>query len=200
MYRSLERFAFALLLLVPAVALADQVTCESSDGKRNECALDTRGDARLVSQLSKSPCTEGVSWGVGRHSIWVSDGCRGVFAADDRHDDSDGRSRGRDDHPRGGGHGRDDDRYDDRGRGRDDDSDGRRRDDDSDNLPRQVTCESNDKRQVECGMNTRGNVRVVRQLSKTACVEGSNWGLSRHAVWVKDGCRAVFAVDDRGSR
>jgi hypothetical protein len=60
-----------------------------------------------------------------------------------------------------------------------------------------VTCESKDNRQVECAMNTRGDVRVVRQLSKTACVEGRTWGLSRHSVWVKDGCRAVFGHSDR---
>ncbi len=197
MYRWLERTAFALLLLGPAVTLAEQVTCESSDGRQKECALDTRGDVRLVRQLSKSSCTEGVSWGYSRHSVWVSDGCRGIFAAEGRNDDSDDRSRGRDDSPRSvHGSGRDEDDHS-RGRGRDDDGAGRRRDDDSDNLPRQVTCESKDNRQVECAMNTRGDVRLVRQLSKTACVEGRTWGLSRHSVWVKDGCRAVFGLSDR---
>jgi hypothetical protein len=203
MYGWLKTTVFALVLLGPAVALADQVTCESTDGKQKECDMNTRGDVRLVRQLSKSACTEGVSWGLNRHSVWVSNGCRGVFASDDRGGDSDGRSRGGDDYPRGGGHGggRDDDhdrgrgRDDDgRGRGRDDGGDRRGRDDDSDNLPREVTCESNDKRQVECPMNTRGEVRVIRQLSKTACVEGVSWGLSRHSVWVKDGCRAVFGL------
>jgi len=194
MYGWLKRTVFALVLLGPAVALADQVTCESTDGKQKECEMNTRGDVRLVRQLSKSACTEGVSWGLNRHSIWVSNGCRGVFASDDRGGDSDGRSRGHDDSPRGGGDGRRDDDHD-RGRGHDDnDGDRRGRNDDSDNLPREVTCESNDKRQVECPMNTRGEVRVVRQLSKTACVEGVSWGLSRHSVWVKDGCRAVFGL------
>lgn len=41
-------------------------------------------------------------------------------------------------------------------------------------------------------MDTRGSVRVVRQLSHSPCTEGVSWGLSKHAVWVERGCRAVF--------
>ncbi|WP_442254113.1 DUF3011 domain-containing protein [Stenotrophomonas pavanii] len=59
-------------------------------------------------------------------------------------------------------------------------------------LPREVTCESTDEQQVSCDLNTRGNVEIVRQLSRTRCEEGKNWGLSRHSVWVNGGCRAVF--------
>ncbi|MBS0198828.1 MAG: DUF3011 domain-containing protein [Proteobacteria bacterium] len=63
-----------------------------------------------------------------------------------------------------------------------------------------VTCESRDSRQHECEMDTRGDVRVVRQLSNTQCVQGENWGLNRHSVWVKNGCRAIFRNFDRGWR
>jgi hypothetical protein len=56
----------------------------------------------------------------------------------------------------------------------------------------EVTCESVGKAQTECDMDTHGEVRLVRQLSRTECVEGRNWGLYHHSVWVKDGCRAVF--------
>jgi len=56
----------------------------------------------------------------------------------------------------------------------------------------QVTCESKGKARTECEMNTQGEVRVVKQLSKSACQEGVTWGLSKHAVWVENGCRAVF--------
>ncbi|BDU16750.1 DUF3011 domain-containing protein [Lysobacter auxotrophicus] len=59
-------------------------------------------------------------------------------------------------------------------------------------LPREVTCESRDHRQTECDMDTRGDVRMVRQLSDTRCEQGRNWGLNRHSIWVSDGCRAVF--------
>ena len=56
----------------------------------------------------------------------------------------------------------------------------------------EVTCESNGKEQAECAMDTHGDVRLVRQLSRTECVQNKNWGLYHHSVWVKDGCRAVF--------
>lgn len=59
-------------------------------------------------------------------------------------------------------------------------------------LPREVTCESQGNTLAGCNMDTRGDVELVRQLSRTECVEGRNWGLSRNSVWVKDGCRAVF--------
>jgi Protein of unknown function (DUF3011) len=186
-----------LLALLPAAALAEEVTCESQDGRQNECDLDTRGDVRLVRQLSKAPCREGDTWGVSRNSVWVREGCRGVFAADgrSRHDDDDDGYRG----------GRDDGRDDGRGRDgrRGDDDDDRRgggwdrgRDDHGSNLPDSVTCESQDNRQVECGMDTRGDVRLVRQLSRAPCQEGRSWGVSRNAVWVSNGCRGEFA---RGS-
>lgn len=63
----------------------------------------------------------------------------------------------------------------------------------------QVTCESVKGAQVECPMNTSGEIRMVRQLSKTACVEGQTWGLFKHSVWVKGGCRATFASSGPGS-
>lgn len=56
----------------------------------------------------------------------------------------------------------------------------------------QVTCESKGKARAECEMNTQGDVVLVRQLSKASCTEGTTWGLSKHAVWVEGGCRAVF--------
>lgn len=64
----------------------------------------------------------------------------------------------------------------------------------------EVTCASDGGRQVECEMETRGVVRMSRQLSRAPCVEGRSWGLSRHSVWVKDGCRAVFVNDSASSR
>jgi hypothetical protein len=66
-------------------------------------------------------------------------------------------------------------------------------------LADQVTCESIKGAQVECPMNTSGEVRLVRQISKTRCVEGQNWGLFKHSVWVKGGCRASFASSGPGS-
>jgi Protein of unknown function (DUF3011) len=66
-------------------------------------------------------------------------------------------------------------------------------------LPNQVRCESQDGRQKECDMNTSGNVRVTKQLSKSPCTYGQSWGLYKHSVWVKDGCRADFVNEGTGS-
>lgn len=65
---------------------------------------------------------------------------------------------------------------------------------------KEVTCESVGNEQTECDMDTHGEVRLVRQLSRTECVQNRNWGLYHHSVWVKDGCRAVFSNVPGGSR
>ncbi len=59
----------------------------------------------------------------------------------------------------------------------------------------QVTCESVGNGRQECEMDTRGNVRLDRQLSKTRCVEDQNWGYSKYGLWVDGGCRGVFVSD-----
>jgi len=61
------------------------------------------------------------------------------------------------------------------------------------NAARSVVCESVDQKQHECDMDTRGTVVVSRQLSRTRCVQGQNWDVNRHSIWVKDGCRAEFS-------
>lgn len=61
-----------------------------------------------------------------------------------------------------------------------------------------IRCESRDYRQVYCDIDARGGVRIVDQLSDTACVQGRTWGWDRRGVWVSGGCRADFAPD--GSR
>lgn len=61
-----------------------------------------------------------------------------------------------------------------------------------------VRCESRDYRQVYCDIDARGGVRIVDQLSDTACVQGRTWGWDRRGVWVSGGCRADFTAD--GSR
>lgn len=60
-----------------------------------------------------------------------------------------------------------------------------------------VRCESRDYRQVYCDVDTRGGVRIVNQLSDTACIEGRSWGWDRRGVWVSGGCRAEFALGGR---
>ena len=78
--RGIRLFVFSLSMLSTTAAFAQEVTCESQGSKRTECPMDTQGAVRLVKQLSNSPCTEGVSWGLSKHAVWVERGCRGVFA------------------------------------------------------------------------------------------------------------------------
>jgi hypothetical protein len=58
-------------------------------------------------------------------------------------------------------------------------------------------CESTDNRTRYCNADTRYGVEMVRQLSRSACIEGRTWGVSREGVWVSRGCRAEFAATDR---
>jgi len=60
-----------------------------------------------------------------------------------------------------------------------------------------IRCESNDNRQRVCNTGWR-RARLVRQLSKTQCIEGRNWGSGNGSVWVNNGCRAEFA-EGRGN-
>ncbi len=75
----------------------DIVRCESDDGRTRECRIDG-GRVLLERQLSRASCIEGRSWGYGRGSVWVSQGCRADFRVvgwgGDRHDRDDGYGQG----------------------------------------------------------------------------------------------------------
>ncbi len=61
-----------------------------------------------------------------------------------------------------------------------------------------VRCESNDGRTRRCAINGRGRAQLVRQLSRSACIEGRTWGSDSNSVWVSQGCRADFTVSRGG--
>ena len=63
-----------------------------------------------------------------------------------------------------------------------------------------LRCESPDGRSRQCPVDPRGGVRLVRQLSRSPCVEGRSWGVDRGGVWVSQGCRAEFEVGYRGNQ
>jgi hypothetical protein len=169
--KTIRSIMLCAAMLAPTAVLADQVTCESRKGQRAECDMDTRGDVRLLRQISKTTCIQDTNWGLNRSSIWVDRGCAGVFVSGD---DLRGGGNTYDGGSSYGGAPR------------------------AGASPDQVTCESIGGRRVECDMNTRGRVRVVRQLSKTECIEDTNWGLNRSSIWVDGGCRAVFALEGAG--
>ncbi|WP_394541304.1 DUF3011 domain-containing protein [Lysobacter enzymogenes] len=61
-----------------------------------------------------------------------------------------------------------------------------------------IRCESDGGRQQYCDADTRGGVRLNRQLSKSSCIQGRSWGYDRRGVWVSQGCRADFEIGRGG--
>ena len=57
----------------------ETIRCESQNNRERSCPVGWR-NARLVRQLSGSPCDEGRTWGVRNGAVWVSGGCRAEFA------------------------------------------------------------------------------------------------------------------------
>ena len=62
----------------------------------------------------------------------------------------------------------------------------------ADALAASVTCQSRNNQREECWLQGRGEVVLVRQISKTACVKGRNWDETRNGLYVTDGCGGVF--------
>lgn len=164
------------LMLFSSIVWGRTVTCESIDDRSQYCRADTRGGVRLTRQLSKSGCDEGQSWGYDDRGIWVSRGCRAQFEVMDNYRDY---SR---------------DRYDDDRPPRDE-YDRRMPRDDRNFGPQHITCESWDNRQTYCQAHLRhAQVEIVKQLSKQRCQQGDNWDWDRGGIWVRGGCRAIFAI------
>ncbi|MFM8412131.1 MAG: DUF3011 domain-containing protein [Alphaproteobacteria bacterium] len=63
-----------------------------------------------------------------------------------------------------------------------------------------IECDSKQGRSNWCRTYSNGQVRMVRQLSKTPCVLYQTWGPDPDGggVWVRSGCRAQFAVSAWG--
>ena len=207
----------------PRPPVAGTILCQSTDNHSQRCTTSWRGASQLVRQLSKKSCSQGSSWASDNASITVWNGCRGEFAAarqiqprppiandyritcgsqDNRYQTCNwnaaygqpqlsrqlskspcvsGRTWG----------------YDSRGlwvnggcRAEFSARSG------AGPTAYSVTCASNDKKQTSCAWNARyGRPRVIQQLSKTPCAEGTSWGYSGGtSLWVSGGCRARFGV------
>jgi len=57
-----------------------------------------------------------------------------------------------------------------------------------------ITCSSDDMRRHFCNIPNDSRVRLARQRSDAACVEGQTWGYRGNQLWVDRGCRADFEV------
>ena len=146
--------------------------CESRTGRTERCNSSGRR-AQLIRQLSNTPCVRGQTWGSDSRGVWVSNGCRALFSADNRYGNGYG---GNDGNGYGNGYGN--------SYGND-----------------LVRCESRDNRSHSCAISggRSGSVRLLRQLSGKPCIENQTWGRSRTGVWVTQGCRAEFVSGRGGS-
>lgn len=192
--------SLGLLILMgshSSTAEARSVMCESQDRHTQYCAADTRNGVRLSVQYSKASCRQGSTWGYDSRGVWVSNGCRAQFDIGDYQSnhgsDRDSRAAAalaigligaaaiaakHDDHDR-------DRNYDYRPYDSHRDWGGSEK----------ITCESTDGRHRYCrGSLRHARVDIDRQLSRTACRFGDNWGWDSGGVWVDGGCRAVFSV------
>ncbi len=172
------------------------IRCESRDGRYQQCAIGGRGNVQLIRQLSRTTCIEGRNWGIQRGAVWVSNGCRADFAINSdysRHSNYRGGYQGNHQQPYYGNPQRGYIQYESGqyGNGFQGGSHG------YNNAASYgiFECSSNDSRYNYCPIQIgRGRVQIEYQLSRTACVLGSNWGFDRGGIWVNRGCRAQFVV------
>ena len=57
-----------------------------------------------------------------------------------------------------------------------------------------VRCESEDGRWRHCDAPIVRGVQLRRNVSRTPCIQGDNWGWDRRGVWVNHGCRGDFEI------
>lgn len=149
------------------------VVCESPRSRHNRCPIDTRNGVVIVRQLSDTRCREGHNWGYESGVVWVDHGCRAEFApASGRYGNGYGHSYGNRYPQPGYGYGQGG--YGNTGNGQ------------------IFSCASNDGRQNYCRADVYRGVELLRQTSRSACVQGQTWGWDRSGVWVSNGCRGEF--------
>jgi hypothetical protein len=198
--------------------------CESKDGEDNICPADIRGGVRLLRTLSRTDCDEHETWGVTSAGVWVKDGCRADFVlgyggsvgsgtgsrvlrceskgsrwthcpAETRAGVELVRQLSKNPCMRGQNWGADARGVWVSGGCR---AEFRMMVDVANETPRQIVrCDSVEKRPRHCPIGTKGDVRVFRQLSRAACVEGRTWGVDDNGIWVEGGCRAEFEIHQK---
>jgi hypothetical protein len=57
-----------------------------------------------------------------------------------------------------------------------------------------ITCSSNNNNRNWCDIGNSRDVRLVRQISGSACIRNNTWGVDRRGLWVDRGCRAEFMI------
>ena len=232
MISSLRRIVVAAIVSCPVIAILPArglaqvqplalVTCESSGALRICPAATTWRGARLVKQISKTPCLQGENWGFDRRGIWVDKGCRGTFEAGDPFTNAGERvtcasalgrrvecpadtrfgvrlvqqisdSPCRENESWGTGPRA---IWVDRGcRGEFEVGRGGQISPPVTSV-RRLMCGAVTGAQVECPTQGRAtSVRLVRELSSGLCRQNRSWGFSDAAIWTNRGCRGEFEV------
>ncbi len=152
-----------------------QITCESNGYRYNECFVGGRVvNAYLVRQHSSASCVQGQSWGMRGNAIWVDRGCRATFnvTVRDRRFAPDLSAMNVETlsteelvQPVQG-------------------------------YRTEVLCQSWDYQPASCyagGYIMSAN--ILDKKSNASCIQGSDWGYDGEYIWVRNGCRALFAVD-----
>jgi hypothetical protein len=165
------------------------VRCESVDGRRRYCPMDTRNGVRLERELSSSPCIRGTSWGSDRNGVWVTRGCRAEFAGFSGWGGSGGSGGGGWGGSGGGGWG---------GSGGGGSGGGGWGGSGGgggiENYTQRVDCYSLNGGGNFCTMLNARNARLFQQLSDTRCVRDRNWGIRGNGIWVDKGCSGRFVA------
>ena len=219
MHKTWVSLAFVLLVAASAASAQEAVKCESSDGKYRECMMDSFGRVVMTRQMSDTNCVEGKNWGYRDGVVWVDAGCRGEFAVSrgflvaDKlvvcESENNGRSTCKTDTSGGVAVMRQLSRNACvRGRSWGFDGDSIWVDEGcraefvigmSHSVPvarldQAVRCESVDGKPARCMADTSAGVHLVRQISDNNCRYGRHWGYDENGIWVREGCRAEFAV------
>ena len=145
--------------------------CESNDMGRHSCLVNYQvSRAEMVRQISGSKCVKDSTWGWSSNALWVDRGCRADFTVYGYVNDA--APQEPDPEPIT--------EYNDT------------------RSTKPVQCESLDMKYHFCAAGgTVRSVRMVRQLSGSACTETQTWGWKSDGVWVDKGCRAEFEVTVR---
>lgn len=145
--------------------------CESGDMGRHSCVAPYQvSRAEVLRQISGSQCVKDSTWGWTGDSIWVDRGCRAEFTVYGYAADAAPQPSVSEPVTE----------YNDP------------------RSTRTLRCESEDMNYKFCAAGgTVRSVRIVRQLSGSACTETRTWGWKSDGVWVDKGCRAEFEVVTR---
>lgn len=60
-----------------------------------------------------------------------------------------------------------------------------------------ITCESRHQEYNTCRIQSHGYVRLKRQTSNAACIQGRSWDYDKRHIWVDGNCKGIFEVETR---